>query len=228
MTKPEGEARPAGDQLPPEVELALAYSGANLRAPLRVLFELDARLGRIVATTTEPVLGQLRLAWWRDTLEQRREQRPVGDAVMDAIGKHCAGREKALAGLVNGWEHLLEEPPLSEQAARLFAQGRCNALLALYAPVAGEGDETSAALRSAALRWSYADFAARVSREDERALLVRLGLGGGTDRPRLPPAARGLAVLRALGLRALQRGGRPLMEGRGAALIALRAGLFGR
>jgi phytoene synthase len=42
----------------------------------------------------------------------------------------------------------------------------------------------------------------------------------------LPKTLRGLAVLEALALRALRRGGRPLMEGRGAPLTAFRAAIF--
>ena len=55
-----------------------------------------------------------------------------------------------------------------------------------------------------------------------------MGLERGGPNTALPVSAKGLAVLGALGLRALKRGGRPLMEGRGAALVALRAAMLGR
>ncbi len=219
----------AADLMPPEAELALAWSGQKVRGPLSMALQLDRRLARIVARTSEPMLGQMRLAWWRDALGTPLADRPRGDAVLDGLGAHWAGRESALIALVDGWEQVLEEPPLSERAARLFGEGRCAALLAVYDKTP-EDTSDPGALYAAAWHWSFADFAARVSREEERALLVRLGLGLGNGHPalRLPREARGLAVLGALGLRALQRGGRPLMEGRGAPVAALRAAIFGR
>lgn len=214
------------ENLPPEAQLALAHTQPALRDPLRIFLELDHRLARIVAGTSEPMLGQMRLAWWRERLMEPAKARPGGDAVLDAIGMHFAGREKALIALVDGWEHMLVEPPLGEKAARLFAAGRRDGLLAVYGRQAASKD--FAAFESAAWRWGLADLAAKVSLDNERALLVELGLANDLRSPPLPREARGLAVLGALGLRALKRGGRPLMEGRGASLVATRAAILGR
>ena len=35
-----------------------------------------------MARTTEPMLGQMRLAWWRDALGKPVDERPRGDAVL--------------------------------------------------------------------------------------------------------------------------------------------------
>lgn len=209
-----------------EAALALAHTPPAQRDLLRIFLELDSRLARIVAGTSEPMLGQMRLAWWRETLGGPVEERPAGDAVLDAIGEHWQGREAALEGLVDGWEHLLADPPLREDDARKFAEGRSQALAEIFvkqSSAAGRAD-----VESAAWHWALADLAAKVSVEEERDLLVRLGLEKSAPQTALPREARGLAVLGALGLRALRRGGRPLMEGRGASLIALRATILGR
>ena len=167
------------------------------------------------------MLGQMRLAWWRDTLAQNPQDWPAGDAVLDAIRQHWQGREAALVKLVNGWEHMLAPPPLGEEDARAFAEGRRDALQAVF------GD-AAATVGDAARRWALADLAAKVSLDEERTMLVRLGLDAVPSEPRLPKQARGLAVLSALAKRALDRGGRPLMEGRGAAITAVRAAIIGR
>jgi phytoene synthase len=208
-----------------EAELALAHTEPNRRGALRIFLELDSRLARIVSGTTEPMLGQMRLAWWRDTLGTPANGRPSGDAVLDGIAAHWPGRETALVRLVDGWEHLLTGPPLSELDARGFAEGRRDALIAVYDRGADSADY--AAFAAAAWNWAIADVAANVSDVQERAMLVQLGLGVRQSKM-APKRARGLAVLGALGLRALQRGGRPLMEGRGASLVATRAAIFGR
>lgn len=209
------------ETLSPEVELAIAHTPAKLRPALSIIFEFDARLARIVAATSEPMLGQMRLAWWRDMLGQDVADRPTGDVVLDGIGQHWRGREAALVKLVDGWEHLLAPPPLGEDDARAFAEGRRGALSAVF-----EGDIE--AVGRAASRWALADLAAKVSLDEERAMLVRLGREDARRLPRLPREARGLAVLGSLAKRALDRGGRPLMEGRGAAITAARAAILGR
>ena len=206
--------------------MALAYTGPDMRDALRNLLEFDARLARIVSATTEPMLGQMRLAWWRDTLGRPVHERPAGDAVLDALGARWDGGEAALIALTDGWERMLEEPPLTQSSARAFAEARCEAMLAAHG--VSHTDSESAAFHTTAWRWALADFAAQVSRDDERDGLVKLGLGDGAPNPRLPRHSRGLAVLGALGLRSLRAGGRPLMEGRGAAAVALKAAVFGR
>lgn len=215
----------APDPLPPEAELALAWSGPMVRAPLTMALQLDRRLARIVGRTQEPMLGQMRLAWWRDALGKPVGERPRGDAVLDGIARHWLGREAVLTQMVDGWEVLVTAQSLGAAEAEAFGTGR-------GAFFAGLADDPSAAplaarLAAAGRRWALADAAAGVSDPAECALLVEVGLTtAAAPAGRIPRALGGLAVLEALALRALARGGRPLMEGRGASLAALRAAIF--
>lgn len=215
------------DILSSEAGLALAWSPPKVRAPLSTALQLDQRLGRIVARTSEPMLGQMRLAWWRDALGTSLQDRPRGDAVLDAIGVHWAGREAALIAMVDGWEVLVVADRLGPDEARAFASGRG----AFFGALAGDCTPAQAGrIAAAGARWALADAAAAVSDKAERALLVAAGQAQGGSEPsgpaRMPRDMRGLAVLDALAQRAMQRGGRPLMEGRGAPLAALRAAIF--
>jgi len=173
------------------------------------------------------MLGQLRLAWWREALERPHHERPRGDRVLDALGDLFESNETLLVKLVDGWEHLLGEGALDEIDARAFAQSRAAPFLALF-----EGKPAFAAfakpLETTCLCWCYADLAANLSGDKDREMVRSLGFQADMKRARLPREARGIAILGALGVRALQRGGRPLMEGRGAALAAFKAGLLGR
>ncbi len=215
-------ARDPDDPLPPEAELALAWSGPARREPLRTALCLDRRLARIVARTGEPMLGQMRLAWWRDMLGTPVGERPRGDAVLDAIGEHWQRQEAALVAMVDAWEVLVTADVLDAARAADFGKGRGAFFAALSSdPLPG------ARLAIAGRRWALADAAAGVSDPQERAVLVEAGLShGGQGKGALPSTLRGLAVLEALAVRALRRGGRPLMEGRGASWAALRAGIF--
>jgi phytoene synthase len=210
-----------------EIGIALAYTPQPLRTVLAAFFAFDQRLGKIVGTASEPMLAQVKLAWWRDMLTKPVDERPQGDAVLDALGRHWIDKEAALGALVDGWEHLLEEPPLTKESAIVFGTARMNTAMAAFGQNIGPGGELSS-YGTAAWRWAIADLASKVSNDEERKMLVDIGMGNAKPAPALPREARGLAVLGAVGLRALKRGGRPLMEGRGAALTAIRAGLIGR
>lgn len=210
------------ESLPVELELALAYTPAPLRARLRAALALDHKLGRIVAATTEPMLGQMRLAWWRDTLSRPVEERPSGDEVLDAVGLHWKGLELPLVRLVDGWEVLVTTEELDTKAIEAFGEERGAFFESLH-----DGGQTDRIV-SAAFRWAVADAAASVSDNKERTNLIEAGLGRRQGDGSIPRALRGLAVLEALALRALRAGGRPLMEGRSASLVALRAGILGR
>lgn len=213
------------ERLSDEVQLALAHTPERLRAPLRVAFELDQRLARIVAATTEPMLGQMRLAWWRETLGKPHEERPKGDAVLDSVGDHWSGREEALVRLVDGWEVLITAEHLNGSELKAFASGRSAPAIDLL----GQDDERQGeAVQAAMARYVFADLASGVSDERERKLAIEYGLGRSRPPVRLGRAARGIAVLDALARRSLKRGGRPMMEGRGAALVAARAAIIGR
>ena len=211
------------DPLPPEAGLALAWSPKKVRGPLSTVFQLDRRLARIVARTSEPMLGQMRLAWWRDALGTPIADRPRGDAVLDAIGEHWRGRETTLLAMIDGWEVLLTAEHLGPAEIDAFGAQRG----AFFGALADDlSAETIARLATAGFRWALADAAAGVSDAGERAALVEAGLARFGPDGALPRSLRGLAVLEALSRRALRRGGRPLMEGRSAPLVALRAAIF--
>jgi phytoene synthase len=207
----------------PEARLALAWSPPKIRGPLNIALQFDRRLSRIVSRTNEPMLGQMRLAWWRDALRTAPAARPRGDAVLHGIGVHWQGREEALAAMVDGWEVLIAAERIGANEIASFATGRSAFFGALLEDSAGLGfDRVVAAGR----RWALADAAASISDAVERAALIEAGLSSSHEGGRMPRALRGLAVLDALARRSLQCGGRPLMEGRGSALTALRAVIF--
>ncbi|WP_129523553.1 hypothetical protein [Pelagerythrobacter rhizovicinus] len=213
------------DLLPLPQRLALNYAPARIRAQTAALFALDARLGELVAKANEPLLAQLRLAWWRDELGKPQPGRARGDPVLDSL-ELWGGEEHALIGLVDGWEQLVGDAPLPGAALEAFAAARAEAFAAL-ARLAGEA-RAEANARDAGRDWALADLAARVSDEHERRTALRLAGEGERRVPRLPRVLRPLAVLRGLAHRASARGGAPLVARRRDILAALRLGMIGR
>lgn len=214
------------DLLPLPQRLALNYAPAPMRAPTAALFALDTRLSELVAKASEPLLAQLRLAWWRDELGKSPSARARGDPVLDSLGETWAGEERALAGLVDGWEQLVGEAPLPGSALEAFARGRADAFAAL-ARLAGEPAAEEIA-RDAGRVWALADLASRVSDGEERQAALALAHGITRGAARLPRALRPLAVLRGLARRALAAEGAPLVTRRRDILAALRLGMTGR
>ena len=206
--------------LPQPQRLALTYALAQARPATEALLALDCRLAAILRARREPIAAQLRLAWWRETLTRPAAEWPRGEPVIDALR---GWRDPAgLAELAEGWEALLEETLVPEAIAE-FAAGRGCAFASLARELGvAEVDRAEQAARI----WALADLAANLSDGQERALVVERGRD--LTLPALPATLRPLAVLAGLGMRALRKGGAPLLSGPGSALLALRIGLTGR
>src|SRR3546814_1488740 len=72
------------DDLATLPSLLSAYAGPD--APRhRLVWALDARFSRLVATTSEPVIGQTRMAWWNDALTDESGVRGRGEPLIDAM-----------------------------------------------------------------------------------------------------------------------------------------------
>ena len=119
--------------LSPPQRLAVAYAPAALRPALTLLLQFDARLADIVAGSTEPLIGQMKLAWWRDALAAEAEQRPKGEPLIARIDA-MSGRqlEPALLELIDAWEALLVADEVDA-----FAEGRGRSVYSAYAEWVG-------------------------------------------------------------------------------------------
>ena len=207
-------------ELSPPLRLALAWAPRHARPATLALFALDTRLAGFLRRATEPLPVQMRLAWWRDTLGAPPSAWPRGDPLLDELRTWAA--PEGLVALVDGWEGLLAET-LDPEAITVFALGREQAWSALAREVGATRAEPAAAARA----WALADLAANLSAPEERRRVIETA---GPLHFALPGARalRPLAVLGGLGRRALRHGGVPLLDGRAAALVALRLGMLGR
>ena len=206
--------------LPTAQRLALSYAPRAARLPTLALFALDMRLAGIVRATHESLLGQIRLAWWRDRLGEPSTSWPRGEPVLQALvgwGDDAA----RLAMLVDGWEALLGDD--SARVERL-STARSSAF-AVLAERLGVGTRQA---QQAAFGWSLIDCAEKLADPELRIEAARLI--GRTDWPelRLPRALRPLQVLYGLARRVRSAEHSQLLGSPGAGLAAMRIGLFGR
>ena len=96
-------------------------------------------MGDVVARSTDPALGKIKLAWWREQLEALDKNVPPAEPRLTAVAKHLlpAGISGAdLAGLEPGWATLLDPEIDPEMVA-----GRGAALFKIGARLLGSQDE---------------------------------------------------------------------------------------
>ncbi|HTQ14092.1 MAG TPA: squalene/phytoene synthase family protein [Rhizomicrobium sp.] len=76
----------------PDRFLSALFAPAALRGPLFALYAFNHELARVAESVTQPMLGEIRLQWWRETVEQARAGRPrehdVARALAVAFARH--------------------------------------------------------------------------------------------------------------------------------------------
>jgi phytoene synthase len=152
----------------PERALALSYAGEG-RAALAALLALDDALAKLLRTTSEPALGQMRLAWWREALELLDSAPAPAEPVLRGLAAEVMPRGVSglsLVSIVHGWEVLIEEEQLDADALRRYGEGR-GSLFAVAGAVlgAGAGDP----LLEAGRGWALADLARNLDAPGEAA-----------------------------------------------------------
>jgi 15-cis-phytoene synthase len=125
-------SEPPNDLLPPQ-RLAIAYAPPNVRHAFSLLLQFDARLGDIVAKTSETLIGQMKLAWWRDAISVEPDNRPKGEPLIGLLSRvGDPDIHPELLMLVDAWETLLvgEAGP---DALAAFGKARGAAVFGGYA-----------------------------------------------------------------------------------------------
>jgi phytoene synthase len=164
----------------PERWLAVSYAARNGRAGLAGLFAFDISLGRLVASTNEPMIGAMRIAWWREALERLHLPPVPAEPVLQSLAEEVAhgdpDKGADLARLADGWLTLIEAENMDAAALEAYAENRGARLFSLAADLLGvEGDRET--LRNLGKGWALIDLAARLSRQKERLEAVAMASG---------------------------------------------------
>lgn len=207
------------DTLPPPWRLALAYAPAAARPVWLSFLALDVRLAGVVRGAREPMLGQLKLAWWRDRLGGDPESWPKGEPLLASL-RAWGGEAKGLIPLVDGWEALLGEWEDGGEPMAALTDGRVAGVEALARVLGADHARVGAMARG----WAAMDLASHLGNPQEKAAAMERLAALEWKGERLPKAMRPLTVLHGLARR--QNGGgdpsSPL-----ALAHAIRLGIFG-
>ena len=197
-------------------DLVRLYWPVELRPAFDTLFAIDDTLGEIVASATQPALGAIRLAWWREALVRLDTAPPPPEPRLQAVAEHLLPRGISgtmLGGIEDGWATLLDEEPEGERVA-----GRGERLFAIGAALLAADDDR---LAEAGRLFALGDVA-------RRGLLESAVPPNSLAGHRFPRRLRPLTALAKLAARDLAQGWPPEPEatpGRAAALLSHR--LFG-
>jgi 15-cis-phytoene synthase len=180
-------------------DLVRLYWPAELRPAFDALFAIDDAMGDVVARASEPALAAIKLAWWRERLEELDDGAVPAEPRLRAAAEQLLPRGISggdLSQLEEGWRGLLYDPPdmalVTEHGTRLFMLG------ARLLGVPFDDERLGVAGRL------FAGVAAA------RRGLVDLAAGSpGFPGPRSERQARALTGLAALAARDLRHGGPP-------------------
>jgi phytoene synthase len=188
------------------------------------LFAIDAAMGDVVRTTTEPALGAIRLAWWRERLEEIDRGPPPAEPRLQAVARELKPRGiegREVSALEGSWLWLFEPFPWDIKIAEaLWFRGRH--LFTLGARILAEPNE---AIEAAGGLWALTDAARRCSDRPSRQMLLdhaqtfARGMGGA----KFAAALRPLSMLGMLAMRDATHGEPFELEGSPARIAAMLA-----
>jgi phytoene synthase len=200
------ETYPIGPEHP-ERQLAVAHAPRLARSSLATLFALDERFASVVWRAKEPMIGMMRLVWWREALEALDRAPPPGEPLLHAAAAlrpdRIAGHE--LAAMIEGWEALLDDPDWSADTMAMHGKARGAILFRLAGRVLGREHER---IDAAGEGWALADLARQAREPTKAEMLLEMaeaplerGIAGGW-----PHGLRPLGMLAVLAREDVRRG----------------------
>ena len=149
--------------LPPLHKLIMAYARASQKRGLELIFAMDNRFGEVVRSTTEPLIGQMKLTWWSDAIEKPTSERPSGEPLIAEMALHGHLFEDSMLWdeLIAGWSILLDTGELDQSLMERYAKERGGALFKLAA--LNSEHEVTENLANLGKAWALWDLARNVS-----------------------------------------------------------------
>ncbi len=156
------------DPLPLPIPLLIAHAPAAARRWHEAVWRYDQALAATLRSARDPMLGAIRIAWWREAVEAPPEAPDSGEPIVRAL--RALRRSDATASLVamaDGWDALYDAD--TAEGLLGYASGRGGGL---FAALAGRPLDT--AEQRAGEGWALWDLAAHSSSDDlaDRALAL--------------------------------------------------------
>lgn len=138
--------------------LTVIFAPAAVREHLFALYAFNIELAKVREVVTEPLIGQMRLQWWRDTLDRLYAGETIAHEVARPLQAAIrAGNiaRSAFDPLIDAREFDLEKSPPADLGALLaYAEGTGAPPLAIALQIAGGGTDTAAIAQRAGRGWA--------------------------------------------------------------------------
>ncbi|MBX3487952.1 phytoene/squalene synthase family protein [Parvibaculum sp.] len=133
--------------------LTVLLAPAPARDALLALYAFNIEIARIPEAVSEPMMGQIRLQWWRETVEGLDRGETRGHAVAEALAATDISRDGLLA-LIDARERDLSEEPFADlPALESYADATSAAIMRLAAGALGVSVPESA-VRNAGIAYA--------------------------------------------------------------------------
>ncbi|MEH6404048.1 MAG: phytoene/squalene synthase family protein [Sneathiella sp.] len=107
--------------------LVTLFAPAHLRERLYSLIAFNSEIARIRETVSEPMIGDIRLQWWREALESLEKGSPKSHPVMDAlvqVHQHTPLNFKVMQEMIDARSSDLDAAPIHDDAGlQAYADG---------------------------------------------------------------------------------------------------------
>ena len=138
--------------------LTVLHARPDDRAGLFALYAFNVEVAKTREVVTEPALGEIRLQWWRETVEQlycgQCREHEVVKALADLL-HHQDLPEKALLDLIDAREgDLYDEQPQTLQQLETYAERTGGGIQALAALSVGATNGALEAARHVGIAWA--------------------------------------------------------------------------
>ncbi|WP_430425856.1 squalene/phytoene synthase family protein [Phenylobacterium sp.] len=138
-------------RMDPDRWLSSRFIGdAGRRADVIAIYAYDHELARAPKVASNPLLGEIRLTWWREMLDEAYEGRhvrhhPTAQALADVIKRHDLPRE-ALEAMIDARYRELDATPMTADEALEWARGTGGEAARLSAQILDPGPRSDKAV----------------------------------------------------------------------------------
>ena len=143
----------------PDRFLTALFAPAERREHLFALYAFNLEVARTREMVSEALLGRMRLAWWRETIDEIYAGHPrrheVASALAQAVARARLSRSH-FDRLIDAREADLDDaPPASLEALVSYAEATSSSVVALALEVLGvRGEAATAAAREVGIAWA--------------------------------------------------------------------------